>query len=492
MPYLATDRLAKTADGAGPDEAWAVAEAGTGRRLVALNRAAERAGLKHSMSVADALAIRPGLKLAPHEPAEEDALLGRLAEWCVAYTPFAAPDLWREGIGSAGLWLDITGCDHLWGGEAALLDDLTSRLDRLGFTARAAVADSPGAAWGWARFGAGGVIESGGSREALAGLPVTALRLAPDCVLALARLGLRRVGDLYPVARAPLAARFGSIVGRRLDQALGAEEEPISPLRPPHSLQVQRRFLSPIARTEDVQAAVQFLLARLMDLLARQHLGVRRLDLSVFRVDSSCTRLAVGTSRPTRDAASLFRLIALQLDGLQAGFGIESLNLSASVAAPLAARQQDMTDAGESESLSEMLDTLGNRLGFNRLQGVAPAGSHLPERAVRRLTAGMQPAAEPWPDQRRPPILLSRPEAVAVTAALPDAPPMLFRWRQTLHRVRRAEGPERLEGEWWRDQSPARDYYLVESEEGERFWLYRLGLPGEFNPARWFVHGLFA
>ncbi|HMA50707.1 MAG TPA: DNA polymerase Y family protein, partial [Magnetospirillaceae bacterium] len=143
--------------GARPDEAWAVAEAGTQRRLVAANRAAERAGLKPGMSVADALAIRPALKLAPHEPAEEDALLGRLAEWCSVYTPFAAADPWREGIGSAGLWLDISGCDHLWGGEAPLLDDLTGRLERLGFTARAAAADTPGAAWGWARFGAGGV-----------------------------------------------------------------------------------------------------------------------------------------------------------------------------------------------------------------------------------------------------------------------------------------------------------------------------------------------
>ncbi len=480
--------------GARPDEAWAVAEAGTQRRLVAVSRAAERAGLKQGMSVADALAIRPALKLAPHEPAEEDALLGRLAEWCSVYTPFAAADLWREGIGSAGLWLDISGCDHLWGGEAALLDDLTSRLERLGFSTRAAAADTPGAAWGWARFGAGGVVAPGGAREAVAPLPVTALRLAPEITLGLARLGLRRIGDLYPVARGPLTARFGSIVGRRLDQALGAEEEPISPLRPPQSLQVQRRFVTPIARSEDVSACVQFLLPRLMQLLERQQLGVRRLDLSVFRVDSSRVRLAIGTSRPTRDGAALFRLMALQLDGLDAGFGIESLVLAASVAAPLAARQQDMEDSEAAESLSEMLDSLGNRLGFGRIQGFAPAGSHLPERSMRRLSieAAATNQPEPWPDQRRPPILLTRPESVAVTAPLPDAPPLLFRWRQTLHRVRRAEGPERLEGEWWREQSPARDYYLVENEEGERFWLYRLGLPGEFNPARWFVHGLFA
>ena len=470
-----------------------MAEAGSQRRLVAVNRAAERAGLKPGMSVADALAIRPALKLAPHEPAEEDALLGRLAEWCSVYTPFAAADPWREGIGSAGLWLDISGCDHLWGGEAALLDDLTSRLERLGFTARAASADTPGAAWGWARFGAGGVVAPGGTRDAVAPLPVNALRLAPEVTLGLARLGLRRIGDLYPLARGPLAARFGTIVGRRLDQALGGEEEPISPLRPPHSLQVQRRFVTPIARSEDVSAAVQFLLPRLMQLLERQQLGVRRLDLSVFRVDASCKRIAVGTSRPTRDAAALFRLMALQLDGLDAGFGIESLVLAASVASPLAARQQDMEDGEGAESLSEMLDSLGNRMGFGRIQGFAPAGSHLPERSVRRLSVeAATPPPEPWPDLRRPPILLTRPESVAVTAPLPDAPPLLFRWRQTLHRVRRAEGPERLEGEWWREQAPARDYYLVENEEGERFWLYRLGLPGEFNPARWFVHGLFA
>lgn len=471
-----------------------MAEAGSQRRLVAVNRAAERAGLKPGMSVADALAIRPALKLAPHEPAEEDALLGRLADWCSAYTPFAAADLWREGIGSAGLWLDISGCDHLWGGEAALLDDLTSRLERLGFIARAAVADTPGAAWGWARFGAGGMVAVGGARETIAPLPVNALRLAPETTLGLARLGLRRIGDLYPVARGPLTARFGGIVGRRLDQALGGEEEPISPLRPPQSLQVQRRFITPIARSEDVLAAVQFLLPRLMQQLERQQLGVRRLDLSVFRVDASCKRIAVGTSRPTRDSAALFRLMALQLDGLEAGFGIESLVLAASVAAPLAARQQDMEEGEGAESLSEMLDSLGNRMGFGRIQGFAPAGSHLPERSMRRLSieAAAATPPEPWPDQRRPPILLSRPESVAVTAPLPDAPPMLFRWRQTLHRVRRAEGPERLEGEWWREQAPARDYYLVENEEGERFWLYRLGLPGEFNPARWFVHGLFA
>jgi protein ImuB len=491
LPTLSTDRLKKPGSAA-PDEPLAVAESGGHRRLVAINRAAERVGVRAGMSVADALAIHPSLRLAAAAPAEEQALLTRLAEWCVAYSPYAAPDSWHETIAGAGLWLDIAGCAHLWGDEAALLGDLVARLSRLGFTARAAVADTAGAAWAWARFGAGGILPKGGQRDALAGLPVTALRLHPDCVSALMRLGLRRIGDLYPLARGPLAARFGAAVAHRLDQALGAVDEPLSPLRPPQSLAVERRFVTPIGRGDDVEAAIEGLLPQLLARLERNQQGVRRLLLDIFRVDSASRRIAVGTSRPSRDAAALFRLLLLHLDGLDCGFGVESLSLTAIETGPLPARQTDMEDKEQSESVAQLVDSLGNRLGFRRLQRFAPHGSHVPERAVRRLPPDRPPSSEPWPALRRPPILLARPETVAVTAPLPDAPPLLFRWRDKLHRVRAAEGPERLAAEWWREDQPSRDYYLVEDQEGERFWLYRLGLPGEFNPARWFLHGLFS
>jgi len=491
LPYLSTDRLKKPG-GAKSDEPLAVAESGGHRRLTAINRAAERIGIRAGMSVADALAILPSLRLAPAEPVEEEALLSRLAEWSTNYTPFAAPDGWRETIAGGGLWLDITGCDHLWGDEAGLLGDLISRLGRLGFTARAAVADTAGAAWAWARFGAGGVVARQGQRAALQALPVAALRLHPDCVSALIRLGLRRIGDLYPLARAPLAARFGTAVAHRLDQALGDLDEPLSPLRPLEALSVERRFATPIGRGEDVEAALDHLLPQLLAKLERRQEGVRRLTLDIFRVDSACRQIAIGTSRPSRDKATLLRMLDLHLESLDCGFGIESLTLTALEVGPLPARQVEMTEKEQSETVAQLLDSLGNRLGLQRLQRFAPYGSHLPERAVRRLPAGAQPAAEPWPALRRPPILLTHPESVAVTAPLPDAPPLLFRWRDKLHRVRAAEGPERLAAEWWRDEQPTRDYYLVEDEEGDRFWLYRLGLPAEFNPARWFLHGLFS
>jgi protein ImuB len=423
---------------------------------------------------------------------DETALLRRLAEWCVAYTPYAAPDDEQHGVAGGGLRLDIAGAAHLWGGEAALLADLLGRLGALGYQTRGAVAENNGAAWAWARFGAGGVMPAGRTRDLIAPLPVMALRLSPDLAAALGRLGLRRIGDLYPLGATALTERFGPLPTLRLDQALGVTDEPLSPLRPPEADHVQRRFVEPIGSSENIEAALHLLLPRLLGSLQKRQLGVRRLRLDLFRVDSSHHRIEIGTGRPSRDADALFRLLRLRLDGVDAGFGIESMILTALQSGAMAARQIDLTLPEDSDEVVQLFDTLGNQLGFSRLAKVAPAGSHLPERAVRRLPAGHPSSPDRWPRLRRPALLLTHPEAVAVTAPLPDAPPLLFRWRHRLHKVRHAEGPERLEAEWWREAAPARDYYLVEDQDGGRFWLYRLGLPGEFNPARWFLHGFFS
>jgi protein ImuB len=426
-------------------------------------------------------------------------LLERLAAWCVAYTPWAAVDGWSEGCAGGGLLLDITGCAHLFGetaGEAALLADLVDRLGKFGFAARAAAADTAGAAWAWARFGATGSLASGAQREKLAPLPVTALRLAPEMAAGLARLGLRRVGDLYPLPRAGLAARFGPAPGRRLDQALGAADEPLSPPRPPFVPRVHCAFAEPVARPEDVRAAAQTLLGSLTGLLERQELGVRRLELTAFRLDASLCRLAIGTSRPSRHPRHLFRLLAEPLAGLDAGFGIESLHLEAVETQPLAATQTAFggNKAESGDDLARLLDGLGNRLGFHRLHRFAPRPSHWPERAVREVGLMDATPGQPWPAFRRPVCLLARPEAVEAVAPLPDAPPLLFRWRRQVHRVHRAEGPERLAATWWTGQATAadRDYYCVEDKAGRRYWLYREGFYGEERPIRWFVHGIFS
>jgi protein ImuB len=505
LPFLATDRLCRSG-GWDKQRPLVTATAATQRHLVAVNRAALRAGLKPGMTVADAQAVVPFLQLAPADPQGERSLLERLAEGCLCYTPWAVADPWTDSLDGGGLVLDIGGCAHLMGGEEALLDDLLGRLRRLGFTARAAVADTTGAAWAWARFGAADrpCLPPGRPAVALAALPVTALRLPPATTTALIRLGLRWIGQVAALPRPSVAARFGRMVGLRLDQALGDQDEPLSPRQPPEVPQVHASFAEAIARAEDVAAATRFLLDRLAALLEPRRLGVRRLEVAAFRLDASTVRLFIGTSRPSRDPRHLFRLLAEPLSDLDAGFGIETLRLAAVETGPLEAAQAALgagMAAASEEGLALLVDSLGNRLGFDRVFSFAARQSHLPERAVEAVAAGAPdikdggaaPASRPaWPQARRPVRLLARPEAVDAVAPVPDAPPLLFRWRRRIHRIRHAEGPERLAAEWWRNDQPDRDYYWVEDEAGRRFWLYREGLYGGALPPRWFLHGIFA
>lgn len=447
------------------------------------------------MSVADALAVAPGLTLAADEPAADRTLLERMADWAVRYTPWAAVDPWNDGMEGGGLWLDVSGCAHLFGGEDALLADLTHRLKRLGFTARAAIADTPGAAWAWARFGDGSsCLPPGGQRQALSLLPVAGLRLSPATAATLSGLGLRRIGDLYAVPRAALAARFGRAVADRLDQALGRRSETLSPRRLPPAHEVQAAFAEPIARPEDVAEAVRRLLERLCARLERQRLGLRRLEVTAFRVDDWARSIAVGTSRPGREPRHLFRLLAEDLQALDPGFGIEMLRLAAGGVVPLDAEQTALDEAGtaaDTDELARLLDALGNRLGFDKVVRLVPRQSHLPERAVERRLAASPAPAGAWPARRRPLRLFPRPEPVEAVAPVPDSPPVSFRWRKHVHRIVRADGAERIADEWWRRTAPERDYYLVEDQHGRRFWLFREGLFGAAAPPRWYLHGIF-
>ncbi|PKU25381.1 DUF6504 family protein [Telmatospirillum siberiense] len=501
LPFLATERLRRKAV-ARPDDGLPLVTAADGpvRRLTAVDPAAHALGLRPGCLVADARAMVPALRVAPDDPGAERALLDHLADWCRCYTPRSAVDGWKGGAGGegGGLWLDISGCAHLRGGEAALLADLRVRLRRHGFDNRAGIADTAGAAWAWARFGEPGdpCLPSGGHRQILAGLPVAALRLPPVVVTGLARLGLKTVRALDAVPRAGMMARFGPCVGQRLDQAWGVEDELIDPRLPGAAHCIHRAFAEPIGRPADVAAGLLQMLDRLCADLEQARLGLRRLEVTAFRLDASRQCLAVGTSRPSREPRHLFRLLEEPLAGLDAGFGIEMLRLAAPVVEALDIRQSSMAAVSapaDGESLEHLLDRLGNRLGFDRLYGFAARQSHWPERAVRRVPAASPASADArWPAAPRPLRLLAPPETVDVVAPLPDAPPVLFRWRREIHRIASAEGPERLSGEWWRTSRPDRDYYRVEDEAGRRFWLYRDGSYRADGPApRWYLHGIF-
>ena len=488
--------------------------------IAAVNPVAEAACLRPGLSLADARALVPGLATFEANPAADRGALERLAGWCGRYTPWTAVDDRAAGTDAGSLWLDISGCAHLFGGEAALLDDLTRRLDAFGFAARAAVADTPGAAWGVVRFadtGATTVVAPGEARRVLAPLPVAGLRLPPAAVEALGRVGLRCIADLAAVARAPLSARFSAAALRRLDQALGRTDEAISPRRPVAALCARLAFAEPISRADDIAAALGRLLAELCAQMEKAHQGARRLELVLYRADGTTASAIIGTGRPVRDADHLTRLFAEKLDTLDAGFGVETITLATTAADPLSPVQAGLDGHGEAEGsagaqratqrTAHLVDRLGNRLGADDVVHLGPRASHIPERASHAVSALAQ---APWPGNaaadepaRRPPRplhLLPSPEPIQVVVPVPDDPPAMFRWRRHQHRVAEAEGPERIGPEWWLEElsAPAsqqdriRDYYRVEDTAGQRFWVYR---DGPYRPGikpRWYLHGLFA
>ena len=474
------------------------------------------------MRLADARALLAGLVTARADAAADRQGLERLALWCNRFTPWCAVDGDEGGdSGAGGLLLDITGCAHLFGGEAALMDEIAARLTGLGIENRLGLADTPGAAWALARFGPAEngrpetrIAAPGDTHAALSGLPVEALRLAAEDAHLLRRLGLVTIGAVEGLPRASLARRFasrerGSAVLARLDRALGRQAEPIVPMAPPPACLERLALPEPLIDRDGLDAVLARLMPGLTASLERDGLGVRRLALWCYRVDGGVVRRAVATARAIRDGDHLLRLFRETLETIDPGFGIDLAALHAERVEPLAPTQLSLAgDKRRRGDVDLLVDRLLAKLGEGAVCRLEPVARHRPEKAERAVAPGREPV--PWfeaseapatPQRpQRPFRLFDRPEPIDVMAEVPDGPPLLFIWRRVRRRVMRAAGPERIEAEWWagaggRDET-MRDYYRVEDAEGRRYWLYRAGLYGDTDAGtgdspRWYVHGLY-
>jgi protein ImuB len=468
-------------------------------RLSAVDPDAARQGLSPGLALADARARMPVLRVVTARPEADDAWLGRVLDDFDRFSPMIALDP------PHGLVLDVTGCAHLFGGETGLIRVLRSRASQLGLHSRCALASTPQAARALCRFGAGGVPEGEAERTAVRRLPVAALELEEHEAQGLRRAGLKRVGDLDDRDRAPLAARFGAGFPARLARVLGDEDIRITPHRPAPPIVADRIFFEPVSADEDVQRVLSDLMEETMTRLEEATLGARAFEAGFYRVDGGVRRIELGVGRVTRDAKSVLRLFRERLRALDTpldpGFGFDQMRMAAIAVERLEPVQVGLAgDADTAEGMSALIDRLVARLGPEAVLRFQPNGSHIPERGTRWIAAGGDPdAVEAWPEQDpddpplRPLHLFNPPQPVETLAEAPDGHPFRFRWRKVVHNVARAEGPERIAGEWWRapDQR-TRDYYRVEDADGRRFWLFRQGLYGGDEPPRWFIHGLFA
>lgn len=483
-----------------------------GLRISALTEAAERAGLRLHMPLADARAICPVVAVETADVEADAAALHKLALWCRRYSPWTtmhAPD---------GVTIEITGCAHLFGGEAELLTELEQRLRVFGLTARFAIAPTIGGAWALARYGdkTRCIITGHSLRELLVPLPVASLRLDPSMLGDLAMVGLKRIGDLIGKPRAPLTARFGPRLLQQFERALGHEDEALEPLAPPPLYRAERRFAEPIATTTAVEHVVARLAQDLAVQLTEAGRGARCIELELFRVDGHVEMLAVRTSALSREAAHLARLFRERIEQIggefDAGFGFDAATLSAFDVEVFVCGQDDLqanaNHAADPANLARLIDRFVNRFGATSIVRFAPRASYMPEHAMQPVPVAQEKESGGWaahlrtlqggPQLGRPLLLLSIPEEVTALSEVPDGPPIRFVWKRVAHQVARADGPERIAPEWWLhpegERRRTRDYYRVEDEEGRRFWLFRSGLyeRGEEKRPRWFIHGMFA
>lgn len=500
LPRWPIDRLTPRPDDSEAHPFALTLSGAGGERLYALSANAEAAGLVAGMGVADARALAPKFAARPADPEGDRAALRRFARWCGRFSPWTADDPGAPGLD--GVVLDITGCAHLFGGEAALLEQLVGEARALGLEAHGAAAPTLGLAWGLARFAAPGRAEgwvrTDAARPALDALPVEALRIG-EAAGKLRRFGLVRAGDLLALPRASLAKRFGLELVRRLDQASGAERESLTPLKPQADLRARVRFAEPLQTLDAIEAACARAVEKLCQALKTEGLGLTRLRLTLYRVDGRARDLVVGASTPTRDARHLARLTKERLvrADIDVGFGVDLVEAGAALARRLEEAQSDLSGGagaldGDAARLADRIDA---RLGAGSVRRAVAGNSHQPEQAGAWSSRASALTAWPLRPERRPLLIFDRAEPAEAVAEIPDGPPRRFTWRRVRHDVTRAEGPERIAPDWWRAPAGAgpglsRDYFRVETGEGRRFWLYREGLYGrETNAPAWFVHG---
>jgi protein ImuB len=488
FPHLMTDWLLRRQPDL-KDSPFALAVFERNRRVVkAVNAIAQDKGVFPDMVVADCKAIVPELQVFDYEIDRPQKLLSALAEWCIRYTPLVSIDL------PNGLLFDSSGCTHLWGGEEAYLREINKRFMKFGYSTRIAMADTIGCAWAICRFGQNGsIVNSGSELKALSPLPAATLRIEPMALERLAKLGLQTVGSFVTMPRTALRRRFGQQLLTRIDQALGAEMEIMEPVQPLVPFQERLPSLEPICTPIGIEIALKTLLESMCLRLNKESKGLRKCELRCYRVDGNIQRIEIGTNRPSRNTLHLFKLFEIKIATIEPDLGIELFILEAPVVEELLSSQDALwtISSANETAIAELLDRLAGKTGGQAIHRYLPDEHYWPERSVKEASSLSEKPVTNWrTDLPRPLHLLSVPEFIDVSVPIPDYPPLLFKYKGVLHTVKKADGPERIEQEWWIETGLYRDYYCVEDERGARYWLFRAG---DYNKGevKWFLHGFF-
>jgi len=514
MPFLATDR-ARRDDMLQRDELGRplvlTCQHGASVRVAESCPRAREFGIRPGLTLGQAQAMVPDLLVLPHEPRRDRALLTRLANWALRFSPVVEP------MEPHTLLVDVTGCARLFAGEPNLAQQALRGLAHQGFTARVAIADTVGAACALATHAAEPlcIAPPGDGRPLLLPLPPAALRLDGDTVARLEELGVRTIGELLRLPRASLPARFGPLLVHRLQQALGEVHEELAAHCPPETPAARMTCDPPLHDLPALQAVARRLLDNVFHQVLQQDHALRRLDSTLYfeRVPPAAISLAL--ARGSRSPNHVATLLAQRLERVDLSAGVTDLVLTARETVRWHPGQSDLFEPpppDNDEALTCLLDHLAQRVGHRAVLRPRLADDHQPEAAFRyvpaiddardgeslvaaaRAAPGGQPSdaaclnlADNAVRQPRPVRLLTRPILIRVISLSPDGPPTWFHYLGREHRVARAWGPERLETAWWRGPDVRRDYFRVATDAGEQYWLFR-----DLRNRTWYLHGVFA
>ncbi|MGM9478121.1 Y-family DNA polymerase [Pedobacter sp. GSP4] len=457
--------------------------------VVAANPIANAQGIQRGMPLADARAIARQLEVFDEKTGRAEKLLEGLARWAIRYTPLTA-------VHTDGILLDISGCAHLWGGEECYLKHILDRLQSSGYCVKAAIAGTIGAAWAMARYGKGTeIIPPYQQYTHLLSLPPASLRIPEEVSEKLHKLGLNKIERFIQMPRSVLRRRFGGILLNRISQAMGDEPEEFSPVVIIPEFEERLPCLEPIRTSTAIEIAIHKLLENICQKLKKEGLGIRKAALIAYRIDGKTITSSIGTNRPSDNPRHLLKLFALNISSMAPGMGIELFSLTAEKTESIS-HQQEKIWAGqtglENQQLAEFLDRVVGKVGKNTIHRYLPRADYWPERALKQAKDLQEATPVSFHNPLNRPIrLLSRPERIEVTAPIPDYPPMLFIYQGERHSIKKADGPERLERAWWLEGGEHRDYYTVEDEKGNRYWLFRSGHYAAEKSA-WYIHGFFA
>lgn len=460
--------------------------------VIAANRLAEREGVYPGTILADAKAMIPGLRSLEDNFSEFDGLLTNIAKWCIRYSPIVATDA------PDGILVDATGCSHLWGGEASYLKHISEKLKQLGYSTRISMAGTPGTAWAVAHFGHNySIFKNGEEKQALAMLPPQALRIDPEIAGTLHKLGLSVLADIFRIPTPSLRRRFGETFIRQLQLALGYREEILHPVIIPPIYSERLPCFEPVLNAGGIGIALEQLMKVLCSRLKAEEKGLRLASFKAYRTDGKMVSLSIRISRPSNNSPHLVKLFTEKINQLAAEPGIELFTLEAGRVEPLPPSQEKLWDAEtgqlQDKTIAELIDRISNKIGEHKINRFLPAEHYWPERSIQPASSLEEKPACSWNASTvRPLRILLHPQPILVAAPIPDYPPMHFRHKGRLHKIAKADGPERIEQEWWLQGGEHRDYYYVEDEDGNRYWLFRSGHYEPGKKDQWFLHGYCA